>query len=139
MLERMMILKIKVNTLPIENIELEFEDGVSKNLRICNYMFALLDQEFEEGCTKTLFTAFKKPYEYGAKVIYAGLKAANVSVTLEEAMAITLKLSVDVIGAIIDKAMEQYSNVDEESKKKIENLTEDEKVVALEIAKQIFG
>lgn len=135
-------MKIKVNTLPVEDITLEFEDGVTKDIRICNYMFALIDQEFEDGCTKTLFSSIKKPYEYGSRLVYAGLKAADQSVTIEQAQMITSKLPMIVIQTLASKALELYSNADVEKadiEKKLKNLSKEEMQLVTQAAVKMMG
>ncbi|WP_053957166.1 hypothetical protein [Inediibacterium massiliense] len=102
-------MKMKVKTMPIENITLEFEDGVTRSIKFCNYAFAILDEEFEEGSIKILVNAIMKPYKFGAMLLYGGMKSIDNNITLKEAEEITTKLPYESIKTIIEKALKVFS------------------------------
>ena len=120
------------NVRPTQTITLEFEDGIKKELKFNTYTMFLLDEEFGDGSMVLLVKAIKKPYLDGSKIIYAGLKACDETVTYEEAKKITTTLDVGTILEIIKLANDSVTPV--ENGKKKPTLTQEE----LKILSQIF-
>lgn len=120
------------NIRPTQTITLEFEDGIEKELKFNAYTIFILDEEFEDGSLPLLVKAIKKPYLDGSKIIYAGLKACDETITYEEAKKITTMLDVGTILEIITMANDSVTPI--ENNKKKATLTQEE----LKILSQIF-
>lgn len=123
--------KVK-NIRPTQTLELEFEDGIIKQLKFNVYTIMLLDEEFEDGSMGVLIKAIKKPYLEGSKIIYAGLKSCDETMTYEKAKEITTMLDATTIMEIVAMANESVSSEDHDKKKA--TLSKEE----LEILGQIF-
>ncbi len=104
----------KINVKPIERLTLEFADGDTRDAKFSAYAMMVLDDEF--GGFKNLFEQAKeKPFLCGAKLLYAGMKSCDESMTIEFAKKITTQLSVDDILQIFDFAADTIGE-DEEKK-----------------------
>lgn len=126
-------MKKKVSNIrPAKTLTLEFEDGVTKELKFNTYTMLILDEEFEEGSMNLLVQSIKKPYLHGSKIIYAGLKACNDDITYAEAKEIATSMDIATILEIITLASDSVT-VEEKGKKKA-TLTKEE----LEMLSQIF-
>lgn len=120
------------NIKPTQTLTLEFEDGIEKELKFNAYTMLILDEEFEDGSMVIIVKAIKKPYLEGSKVIYAGLKACDETVTYEEAKKVTTMLDINTILEIV--AMANDSVTPTENNKKKATVTQAE----LEVLSQIF-
>lgn len=120
------------NIRPTQTITLEFEDGIEKELKFNACTIFILDEEFEDGSLPLLVKAIKKPYLDGSKIIYAGLKACDKTITYEEAKKITAMLDVGTILEIITMANDSVTPTEDNKKKA--TLTQEE----LKILSQIF-
>lgn len=120
------------NIKPTQTITLEFEDGIEKELKFNAYTIFTLDEEFEDGSLPLLVKAIKKPYLDGSKIIYAGLKACDETITYEEAKKITTMLDVGTILEIVTMANDSVTPT--ENNKKKATLTKEE----LKILSQVF-
>ncbi len=126
-------MKRKVSNIrPTKSLTLEFEDGIEKELKFNAYTIFILDEEFEDGSLPILLKAIKKPYLDGSKVIYAGLKACDETMTYEEAKSITTTLDIPTIMEIVKMANDSVTPT--ENNKKKATLTQEE----LEVLSQIF-
>lgn len=124
-----------ITTKPVKPLTLEFEDGVKKEVKFCNYTLMLLDEEFEEGSLNIILNALKKPYANGSKLIYAGMKAIDDTVTLEDVKKIVVGMDINTLIEIIQFAYENlYGGQTQEKKSKKEVQKQ-----AQEILKQIIG
>jgi hypothetical protein len=107
-----------VNTKPNESIGFELEDGVIKECKICSLAFAILDEEFQEGCVKILMQSFNKPYINVPKIIYAGIKVCDDDINYEQVCAMTRKIELDNIMEIATIALDKFGTDEKKSKSK---------------------
>jgi len=108
-----------IKTKPIEKIVLEFEN-TNDNVELLynNFAFATLDEEFENGSISILLNSFKKPYGEGWKVIYAGMKAIDNSVTHQKAKNIISSIEYMDIVEILEKVLSFFGGEENEKKQK---------------------
>lgn len=123
------------NTRPIQTLSLEFEDGVTKELKFCNYTLLILDEEFEEGSLNIVINALKKPYANGSKLLYAGMKSIDENITLEDAKRIIVNIDINTLVEIIQIAYDGLYGGQETEKKSQKEVQKQ----AEQILKQIIG
>ncbi|SDL20689.1 hypothetical protein [Natronincola ferrireducens] len=92
----------KISVKPVERIELEFADGTKKDILFSAASVATLDEEFD-GALKVVSKIQTQPYETGAKIIYAGMKVCDDSITLDEVKALTVEMPFDIIMELIEE------------------------------------
>lgn len=111
---------MRINVKPIETLKLEFEDGLTHECKFSAYAMMILDEEFE-GFIKLFEQAQEKPFEAGAKLLYAGMQACDEDVDLEYSRRIVSYLSISNILDIFDFAKKTLQMETEEinSKKKV--------------------
>ncbi len=109
----------RISIRPIEPLELEFSDGTVKEALFNNEAFIIFTEEFG-SIDKLLETEAKdKPYEFGAKVLYSGLKVIDKKVTLKESRSIIIGGGETLLQAILNSMINNFMLVsNEESKKK---------------------
>ncbi|MGD9700673.1 hypothetical protein [Acinetobacter sp.] len=107
----------RINVKPAEILKIEFEDGTSRDCKFTAYAMMILDEEFE-GFQQVFRSAEKKPFSAGAKLLYAGMKACDDTVTYDEAKKIACNMSINNILDLFEFAAATIE-VDTEKKKKI--------------------
>lgn len=111
----------KVIVKPIEKIELEFTDGVTKELLFSAKSVAILDEEFG-GALKLMMKIQTNPYEVGAKIIYAGMKTCDSNITFEEVESLTIQMPFDIIMEFIREFAKNINKEDVATSKETEEL-----------------
>lgn len=86
---------------PIETIELEFNDNVTKKLLFNTKAVKIIESEFEGGVFGVSREVYNKPYESGAKIVYAGMKVCDDNITFDEVKALILQLPFSVITELV--------------------------------------
>lgn len=114
-------MKKKIVTRPIQTLSLEFEDGKTKDLKFTNYTVAILDEEFEEGSMNIIFNSFKKPYLYGTRIIYAGMKTVDETVKFDDVKRLVVEMDFATLFEIMQFAIENLYGSQEENQKKTMN------------------
>lgn len=115
-------------TRPIEPLEIEFADG--KVVEAIFTIEALMILQDEFGDIVELCNNTTKPYDVGAKILYAGMKAMDNEVTEEEAKAIIVAGGIPLIEAIFEEFIKTYDGIDglndKELKKKAMQIAENQ-------------
>lgn len=106
---------------PVEPLEIEFIDGEVKVAMFNNEAFLTYADEFGEINNDMKELAIEKPYEFGARLLYCGLKVANPLITFEEASSLMVMggepLFSEMLRLMIDNFM---VSTNEETKKKFQ-------------------
>lgn len=79
-----------------EYFEIEFADGTVKKAIFNNMTFLTLVEEYG-GVESLQKEAVEEPFKFSAKLLYAGLKLVDSTITYQEAMSITLAGGVDLV------------------------------------------
>lgn len=108
-----------ITTKPVKPLTLEFEDGKTKDLKFTNYTVAILDEEFEEGSMSIIFNSFKKPYQNGCKLIYAGMKTVDETVKFDDVKRIVVNMDIPTLFEIIQFAIDNLYGYPEKKQKKM--------------------
>lgn len=101
----------------IEPIVLDFADGTTKEVIINNDALIYLTSEFGD-IANLLDTEIERPYELASKILYAGMKVADMSTTLEEAKAIMIGGGTELMTEMFIALSENFGEIDQEELKK---------------------
>ena len=111
----------KLRIKPIEPLELEFIDGEKKVALFGNAAFTLYAAEFGDISEDMKETVMEKPYDFGARLLYCGLKVAHPTITLDEATSLMYMGGEDLFSELIRLLIENFMNSsNEETKKKFQ-------------------
>lgn len=102
--------KIKIK--PLESLEIEFADGTKKEC-ILNMQALLVFQDEFGDIQKIIKDEITKPILLTAKLLYAGLKVFDTSVSLEEAQAIALGGGIELQLEMFSMLQECFGDVEE--------------------------
>lgn len=108
----------KVSIAPVEFLNLEFNDGITKRALFNNEALIYFTNEFGKFDFKEIKN---RPYDYIAKLLYCGMKVCDKEVTLDEAMCIVAgggeALTLEITRLLINNFV---ATADDENKKKLE-------------------
>lgn len=92
----------KISVKPVEKIQLEFEDGATKDILFSAKSVSIIDEEFE-GTLKLVGKIQTNPYDTGAKIIYAGMKVCDSDITFDEVKALTVQMPFEIIMELVEE------------------------------------
>lgn len=104
---------------PIYPLRIEFADGVVKEAIFGVETFMLLSSEYGD-LTQLVEKYETQPYTLAAMILHCGMKVIDFSVEYEEAQGIILGGGMDMVNAVLGKAIESHEIDEEELKKKIQ-------------------
>lgn len=105
----------------VEPLELVFADGETKIALFNNEAFIIYTEEFGDILKDMDVEIEERPFEFGAKMLYCGLKVTEPSITLEEAQNIVYRGGLDLIQEIFILIIDNFlESSNEETKKKFQ-------------------
>lgn len=123
---------MNISIKPIEPLVLNFQDGVVKKAIFNNEAFITFTDEFGP-IDDHMQEAITRPYDFGAKLLYAGLKVFDKEVTYEEAESIIVAGGEELLEKMTSLTIDNFMvSADENSKKKLmDQLQEINKAMSL--------
>jgi hypothetical protein len=118
----------------IEPLELEFKDGTKKVAVFNNEAFIIYTEEFGDITNGMKNEIQNAPFEFGAKILYVGIKITEPNFTLDEARGIVLKGGWQLLLEIFKLLLNNFeSTTNEETKKKFHSMLTEEMKSAMAI------
>lgn len=103
----------------IEPLEIELSNGDVLKAMFNNEAFIIFTEEFGDINKVMKTEADSEPFEFGAKLLYSGLKVTRPQIQLDEVRVITVKGGWGLLMSIFGLMMDNFSNTsNEETKKK---------------------
>lgn len=107
----------KVKLTPVEPLEIEFADGTTKTAIYNNEAFAIFNEEFGSLEELALSEGQEKPYDFCSKLLYAGVKVTDKTITLDDAKAMAYMGGVELLTAIMDTVVQNITAGMDDGKK----------------------
>ena len=109
--------KRRFNVRPVEPLILEFADGTEKEVAMTIDALIILTEEFGDFA-ELIEKEFTKPIDLAAKILYAGIRVNDTTVTMEEAKSIVLGGGLPLQLELMDMLTESLGTVSETDLKK---------------------
>ena len=107
----------KVKVAMLEPLEIEFSDGTTRLAVFNMEAFAIFEKEYGNIQDLANTEGQTKPYEFGAKLLYSGMKVYDKEITLEEARAVMVSGGMILLGAVMESVIDNLtSGFDEKTK-----------------------
>lgn len=102
---------------PVEPLLLEFADGTEKEVAMTIDALMILTEEFGD-LSNLMEKEFTRPVDLAAKILYAGIRVNDTTITLEEAKNIVLGGGLLLQLELMDALAESLGTVSESDLKK---------------------